>query len=114
MFVLQYLDSQYVAPTVVIIRYRLLASTKSSVSYFLVLGKCGVTPHRLYRGPLTLKMAQDRSDYYFDLHGNGKSRYEEKLVAIDLPIDLFSIQEDEFELSKDFTKWPDISYADIF
>ena len=59
-------------------------------------------------------MAQDRSDYYFDLHGNGKSRYEEKLVAIDLPIDLFSIQEDEFELSKDFTKRPDISYADIF
>ena len=59
-------------------------------------------------------MAQDRSDYYFNLHGNAKSRYEEKLVAIDLSIDLFSIQEDEFELSKDFTKWPDISYADIF
>ena len=23
-------------------------------SYFLVFGKCGVTPHRLYRGSLTL------------------------------------------------------------
>ena len=59
-------------------------------------------------------MAQYRSDYYFNLHGNAKSRYEEKLVAIDLSIDPFSIEEHEFELSKDFTKWPDISYADIF
>ena len=59
-------------------------------------------------------MAQDRSDYYFNLHSNAKSRYEEKLVAINLSIDPFSIQEIESELSKDFTKWPDISYADIF
>ena len=59
-------------------------------------------------------MAQDRSDYYFNLHSNAKSQYEEKLVAIDLSIDPFSIQENEFELSQDFTKWPDISYADIF
>ena len=46
-------------------------------------------------------MAQDRSDYYFNLHSNAKS-------------DTFSIHENEFELSKDFTEWPDISYADIF
>ena len=59
-------------------------------------------------------MAQDRSDYYFNLHSNVKSRYEETLVAIDLSIDPFSIQENEFVLSKDFTKWPDISYAHIF
>ena len=59
-------------------------------------------------------MAQDRSDYYFNLHSNAKSQYEEKLVAIDLSIDPFSIQENEFELSQDFTKWPDISCADIF
>ena len=55
-------------------------------------------------------MARDRSDYYFNLHSDAKSRYEEKLVAIDL----LQIQENELELSKDFTKWPDISYADIF
>ena len=59
-------------------------------------------------------MAQDRSDYHFNLHSNAKSRYEEKLVAIDLSKDPFSIQEIEFELSKHFTKWSDISYADIF
>ena len=59
-------------------------------------------------------MAQDRSDYYFNLDSNAKSRYEEKLVDIDLSIDQFSIQENELELSKDFTKWPDVSYADIF
>ena len=29
-------------------------------------------------------MAQDRSDYYVNLHSNAKSRYEEKLVAIEL------------------------------
>ena len=59
-------------------------------------------------------MAQDKSDYYFNLHSNAKSRYVEKLVAINLSIDSFSVQENKFELSKDFTKWPDISYADIF
>ena len=59
-------------------------------------------------------MARDRSDYYFNLHSNAKSRYEEKIVATDLSIDPFSIQENEFEFSKDFTKWPDISCADIF
>ena len=59
-------------------------------------------------------MAQDRSDYYFNLHSNVKSRYEETLVAINLSIDPFSIQENEFVLSKDFTKWSYISYADIF
>ena len=46
-------------------------------------------------------MAQDRPDYYFNLHSNAKSRYEEKLVAINL----LQIQENEFELSTDFTKW---------
>ena len=46
-------------------------------------------------------MAQDRSDYYFNLHSNVKSRYEEKVIAIDLSIDPFSIQENEFELRKD-------------
>ena len=50
-------------------------------------------------------MAQDKSGYYFNLDSNAKSRYEEKLVAIDLSIDPFSID----KLSKDFTKWPDIS-----
>ena len=59
-------------------------------------------------------MAQDRSDYYFNLHSNVKSRYEETLVAINLSTDPFSIQENEFVLSKDFTKWSYISYADIF
>ena len=59
-------------------------------------------------------MAQDRSDYYFNLHSNVKSRYEETLVAINLSIDPFSIQENEFVLSKDFTKWSYISYAEIF
>ena len=59
-------------------------------------------------------MAQDRSDYYFNLHSNVKSRYEETLVAINLSIDPFSIQENEFVLSKDFTKWSYISHADIF
>ena len=47
-------------------------------------------------------MAQDRSDYYFNLHSNVNSRYEEKVIAIDLSIDPFSIQENEFELRKDF------------
>ena len=46
-------------------------------------------------------MAQDRSKYYFNLHSNAKSQYEQKLVAIDLSIDPFSIQEIEFELSKE-------------
>ena len=48
----------------------------------------------------------------FNLHGNAKSRYEEKLVAIDLSIYPFSTFSTFF--SKDFTKWPDISYADNF
>ena len=39
----------------VIIRYRTPRFNKISGSYFLVFGKCGVTPHRLYRGSLTLK-----------------------------------------------------------
>ena len=38
-------------------------------------------------------MAQDRSDYYFNFHSNAWSRYVEKLVAIDLSRDPFSIQE---------------------
>ena len=38
-------------------------------------------------------MAQDRSNYYFNLHSNAKSRYKEKLVAIDLSIDPFSLHE---------------------
>ena len=59
-------------------------------------------------------MAQDRSNYYFNLHSNAKSRSKEKLVAIDLSIDPFSLHENEIDLSKDFTKWSDILYADIF
>ena len=38
-------------------RYQSLSSrrlNKTFGSYFLVFGKCGVTPHRLYRGSLTL------------------------------------------------------------
>ena len=51
-----------------------------------------------------LNVAQDRSDYYFNLHSNAKSWCEEKLVTIDLSIDPFSIQEYSFQLSEDFTK----------
>ena len=59
-------------------------------------------------------MAEDRLDYYFNIHSNAKCRYEENLVVINLSVDAFSIQENEFEFRKDFTEWPDISYADIF
>ena len=59
-------------------------------------------------------MAQYMLEYYFNLHNNAKSWYEKKLVVIDLLIDLFSTQENEFELSKGFAKGPDMSYADIF
>ena len=56
-------------------------------------------------------MAQDRLDYYFNLHSNDKRKIScHRFISIDP----FSIQENKFELSKDFTKWPDISYADIF
>lgn len=56
-------------------------------------------------------MAQDRSDYYFNLSRNVKNWYEEKLVAIDLFIDSFSTQENEFEFSEDLSKWSDISFG---
>ena len=41
--------------TVVIIPYRTPRLNKIFGSYFLVFGKCGVTPHGLYRGSLTLR-----------------------------------------------------------
>ena len=47
-------------------------------------------------------MAEDRLDYYFNIHSNAKCRYEEQLVVINLSVDAFSIQENEVELSKDF------------
>ena len=56
-------------------------------------------------------MAQDRLDYYFNLSRNVKNWYEEKLVAIDLFIDSFSTQENEFEFSEDLSKWSDISFG---
>lgn len=56
-------------------------------------------------------MAQDRSDYYFNPSRNVKNWYEEKLVAIDLFIDSFSTQENEFEFSEDLSKWSDISFG---
>ena len=45
---------QYLAPTVVIIRYRNSRLNKNFGSNFLVFRKCGVTPNRIYRGSLTL------------------------------------------------------------
>ena len=42
------------APTVVINHYRTPRLNKVFGSYLLVFGKYGVTPHRLYRGSLTL------------------------------------------------------------
>ena len=38
-------------------------------------------------------MAEDRLDYYFNIHSNAKCRYEEKLVVINLSVDAFSIEE---------------------
>ena len=58
-------------------------------------------------------MAQDRSDYYFNLSRHAKSWYKEKLVAIDLFIDSFSTKRNEFELSKDLSKWPGISFDQL-
>ena len=47
--------SVYLAPgTVVINRYRTFRLNKIFAWYFLVFGECEVTPHRLYRGSLTL------------------------------------------------------------
>ena len=43
------------APTVVIIRYRNPRFNKIFGSYFSVFVKCGVTPHCLYRGSITLR-----------------------------------------------------------
>ena len=45
-------------------------------------------------------MAQDRSNYYFNLDSNAKSRYEEKLVAIDLCIDQFLYKKMNLSLVK--------------
>ena len=55
-------------------------------------------------------MGKDRSDYYFNLH---RSLKRSKVSFTDLSIDPFSVQENEFESSKDFSKWSDISYEDI-
>ena len=55
--------SSYLASTVVIIRYRTPRLNKILRSYFLVFGNCGVTPHRLYRGSLTLKLVNHRSSH---------------------------------------------------
>ena len=52
-FAIFYHDSQYLVPTVVINRYHTPRLNKIFGSYFLVFGKCGVTPHRLYGGWLT-------------------------------------------------------------
>ena len=49
-------SKSYLAPTVVIIRYGTSRLNKIFGSYFLVFGKCGVTPHRLYSGSLTLSI----------------------------------------------------------
>ena len=46
------------------IRYRTPRLNKIFGSYFLVFGKCGVTPHRLYRGSLTLTI---ESAFYMKL-----------------------------------------------
>ena len=40
----------------IIIRYCPPRLNKIFGNYFLVLGKCGITPHRLYRGSLTLRI----------------------------------------------------------
>ena len=53
--------SQYLAPTIVINRYHTPHLNKIFGSYFLVIGKCGVTPHRLYRDSLTLSIFAARS-----------------------------------------------------
>ena len=55
-------------------------------------------------------MGKDRSDYYFNLH---RSLKRSKVSFTDLSIDPFSVQENEFESSKDVSKWSDISYEDI-
>lgn len=55
-----------------------------------------------------------RSDYYFKLDENAKRRYEQKLFMLDLTEDPFSWKENEFQLTNDVTKWPELSFADIF
>ena len=53
--------------TVVINRYRTSRLNKIFGSYFLVFGRCGVTPHRLYRGSLTLTSMKIRNIYWMIL-----------------------------------------------
>ena len=62
LFVLHYIvcnillwQSVHLAPSVVTNRYRTPRLNKIFGSYFLVFGKCGVTPHRLYGVLLTLR-----------------------------------------------------------
>ena len=58
--------------------------------------------------------ASKRSKYYSNLNNSAKKRYEQKLSELKILNDPLAMDENNFDLTTDVTKWPDISFADIF
>ena len=61
-----------------------------------------------------MENSKKRSKYYHDLDNVAKIRYEEKISVLNIDYDPFFLKDNEFELTGDITKWPDVTFADIF
>ena len=57
--------------------------------------------------------AKSGSEYNFTLKDIAKTRYEEKLADLCFSDDLLLLKEQDFDLTADIKKWPDLSFADI-
>ena len=55
-----------------------------------------------------------RSDYYYKLETPAKKRYEVKLIQLELENDPYTLENTDYDLTRDIRGWPDIVYADIF
>ena len=55
-----------------------------------------------------------RSKYYSKLNNSAKKRYKQKISELKILNDPLAMDENNFDLTTDVTKWPDISFADIF
>ena len=59
--------------------------------------------------------ASKTSKYYSNLNNFAKKRYEQKLSELKILNDLLAMDKNNFDTTDtDVTKWPDISFADIF
>ena len=57
--------------------------------------------------------ASKKSKYYSNLNNSAKKRYKQKLSELKILNDPLTMDKNNFDTT-DVTKWPDISFADIF